>query len=131
LPEHNNQLDAEFLGLASTHSNEKTNTHGLIYGTFLQKFMPLICIIAGIGIYLTYHYIQDYKKTVQFKIIDFRNYIPRTYLFLVNKWYFDAIYNEYVNVPLLKFSYNIIFKLLDKGVLEIIGPYGISYTLFK
>jgi len=131
LPEHNNQLDAEFLGLAHTHSNVKISTQNLVQNTFLQKFVPLICIIAGIGIYLIYHYIQNYKKMVQFEIIDIRNYIPRIYLFLINKWYFDAIYNEYINMPLLKFSYNIIFKLLDKGILEIIGPYGISYTLFK
>jgi hypothetical protein len=27
-------------------------------------------------------------------------------------------------------AYNVIFRSLDKGVLELFGPYGISYVLF-
>ena len=52
------------------------------------------------------------------------------YRFLSYKWYFDAIYNELINRPLLKVAYKTIFKSLDKGLLELFGPYGTSYVLF-
>ena len=52
------------------------------------------------------------------------------YSFLTYKWYFDAIYNEIINRPLLKMAYITIFRSLDKGILELFGPYGISYSFF-
>jgi NADH-ubiquinone oxidoreductase chain 5 len=53
------------------------------------------------------------------------------YKFLSYKWYFDAVYNELLNRPLLKIAYTTIFRCLDKGLLELFGPYGISYVLFS
>ena len=53
------------------------------------------------------------------------------YRFLTYKWYFDAIYNEFLNRPLLQMAYTTIFCSLDKGILELFGPYGISYVLFS
>jgi len=53
------------------------------------------------------------------------------YRFLSYKWYFDVIYNELVNRPLLRFAYATIFRSLDKGILELFGPYGFSYLLFS
>ena len=35
-----------------------------------------------------------------------------------------------INRPLVKIAYNIMFRSLDKGLLEVIGPYGISRVLF-
>jgi proton-translocating NADH-quinone oxidoreductase chain L len=56
-------------------------------------------------------------------------YIRETYSFLIYKWYFDAVYNELLNRPLVKMAYTTIFCSLDKGVLELFGPYGLSLTL--
>jgi NADH-ubiquinone oxidoreductase chain 5 len=53
------------------------------------------------------------------------------YKFLTAKWYFDLIYNELLNRLLLKFAYNITFSLLDKGLLEIFGPTGLSFISFR
>jgi proton-translocating NADH-quinone oxidoreductase chain L len=50
------------------------------------------------------------------------------YSFLSKKWYFDKIYNEFINKKLLLFGYFISFKGLDKGFVEILGPYGIKIT---
>jgi NADH-ubiquinone oxidoreductase chain 5 len=47
------------------------------------------------------------------------------YAFLNKKWYFDKLYNEYLNKPIMSFGYFISFKSLDKGLVEILGPYGI------
>src|ERR1700743_1839052 len=51
------------------------------------------------------------------------------YKFLNQKYYFDVIINNYVIYKALKLSY-IISKVLDKGVIEMIGPYGIENTLY-
>jgi NADH dehydrogenase subunit 5 C-terminus len=53
------------------------------------------------------------------------------YNFLMFKWYFDVIYNEIINRPLLSFAYNSTFNSFDKGFLEIFGPFGISKVLFN
>jgi NADH-ubiquinone oxidoreductase chain 5 len=54
------------------------------------------------------------------------------YKYFSNKWYFDNIYNEHLISKCLNFSYNVSFKLLDRGWLEFLGPNGliklISYT---
>ena len=41
--------------------------------------------------------------------------------FLHNKWFLDFIQNNYFAIYLLKHSYNTLYKVIDKGVLEIIS----------
>jgi NADH:ubiquinone oxidoreductase subunit 5 (subunit L)/multisubunit Na+/H+ antiporter MnhA subunit len=48
----------------------------------------------------------------------------RLYAFLNKKWYFDKLYNELVNKPLVSFGYFVSFRGIDKGVVEFLGPYG-------
>jgi len=50
------------------------------------------------------------------------------YIFLNKRWLFDKVYNDFLAYPSLRFGYNISFKSLDKGVIEIIGPTGIMTT---
>jgi len=47
------------------------------------------------------------------------------YRFLNKRWLFDKVYNEFLGYPALHFGYNVSFKTLDKGAIEILGPYGI------
>jgi len=83
-----------------------------------------------------YHYYQKLlwdlhdEKKIAFKH-DPKFVWRELYSFLSYKWYFDAIYNELINRPVLKMAYTTIFRSLDKGVLELFGPYGISYLLFS
>lgn len=53
------------------------------------------------------------------------------YIFFNRKWFFDLIYNHYIVNKSLDFGYYISFKLIDKGVLEWIGPFGISKLAYK
>ena len=50
------------------------------------------------------------------------------YAFLNKKWYFDKLYNEYLNKPIVSFGYFVSFRGLDKGIIEILGPYGVVST---
>jgi len=47
------------------------------------------------------------------------------YAFFNKKWYFDAVYNWYIVRAVLSFGYNISFKLLDRGAIELVGPTGL------
>ena len=43
--------------------------------------------------------------------------------------YFDNIYNTYIVNNILYFGYHISFKLVDRGILELFGPLGITRGL--
>ena len=53
------------------------------------------------------------------------------YLFLNKRWLFDKVYNDFIVSKGLSFGYSVTFKLLDKGIVEILGPYGIAYSFQK
>jgi NADH-ubiquinone oxidoreductase chain 5 len=54
----------------------------------------------------------------------------KIYTFLNGKYLFDVIYNHYIISAGLKISY-IISKFVDRGVIELLGPYGLSILLTK
>jgi NADH-ubiquinone oxidoreductase chain 5 len=222
LPEHNNQLDAEFFGLSNLSIEELQPFWNLTYNVRWIKLVPffsslfavaLVCLIFSdnfwnenvkvkklslflanqknqtfskaknkfekenltpedVEEFMQYYtpqgYLKIYNKTGEFtpiypvddprvpaleivnnrqyhyyqKIImelqnrynnnsDIKSFYIKLYQFLIHKWYFDAIYNEIINRPVLLFAYNIVFRYLDKGILELFGPYGSSYILFS
>lgn len=51
------------------------------------------------------------------------------YSFLNKRWLFDKVYNDFIIRPCLWFGYEVSFKTLDKGVFDLLGPTGISWTL--
>jgi NADH-ubiquinone oxidoreductase chain 5 len=58
-----------------------------------------------------------------------RNYIGKSiYTFLNGKYFFDTIYNQYLITNGLKLGYTI-SKEIDRGVIEFLGPYGLSNYL--
>jgi NADH-ubiquinone oxidoreductase chain 5 len=52
------------------------------------------------------------------------------YTFLNGKYFFDVVYNHYIIALGLKLGYTI-SKVLDRGVIELVGPYGLSSALNK
>ena len=55
----------------------------------------------------------------------------KLYNFLSKKWFFDKIYNEFITQYLFRFSYNTSYKLIDRGIIEILGPMGLSSLISK
>jgi len=104
LPENYSNFDGEFLSSGT-------------------KLIPVVFSIGGaVASFVMYHFFGSLIHL--FKIIN------RTlYGFLSKKWYFDKLYNEYVNQKVLDFGYNVTFKTIDRGFIEIIGPYGLSRWL--
>nr|YP_665648.1 NADH dehydrogenase subunit 5 [Nephroselmis olivacea]AAF03175.1 NADH dehydrogenase subunit 5 [Nephroselmis olivacea] len=52
----------------------------------------------------------------------------KMYTFLNKRWLFDKVYNEFIAEKALWFGHEVSLKALDKGAIEILGPYGISHT---
>jgi proton-translocating NADH-quinone oxidoreductase chain L len=50
------------------------------------------------------------------------------YGFLSGRWYLDALVNALVASPMLQVGYTWTWKALDKGALEVVGPWGLATT---
>lgn len=50
----------------------------------------------------------------------------KLFTFLSDKWHFDFIYNKFINLPLFIAGYNYSYKLVDRGLIEILGPTGFA-----
>jgi NADH-ubiquinone oxidoreductase chain 5 len=88
------------------------------------KLIPTIFSFAGAGLALILNHF--YNKELYYFTTS--NVGLVLYAFLNKKWYFDKLYNEYINKKLLLFGYFISFKGIDKGIVEMFGPYGFATT---
>ena len=55
----------------------------------------------------------------------------KVFYFFSKKWYFDILYNKYIVLPLFFISYSQIYQIVDKGLLELIGPTGLKGYLMR
>ena len=88
----------------------------------IVKLLPSILSLLGavLAVYL-YHFTPH--------ILFMNSNITRKiYTFLNGKYLFDVIYNHYFIGRGLQLGY-FVSKVLDRGVIEFIGPYGLSNTL--
>jgi hypothetical protein len=94
-------------------------------GEFMLTGVKLIPLFTAIGATLLVFYVYgafSSKRTLS-------GTIPRglgPYRFFSHKWGFDAVYNQYINRPLMVGAYNLVFSLLDKGAFELVGPTGLG-----
>jgi len=52
-------------------------------------------------------------------------------VFLSKKWFFDKVYTEWVVVPARHHAYHTTYKGIDRGVIEIRGPAGLTQALYQ
>ena len=91
------------------------------------KLIPTFLSISGIFLSLLVLIFFEHLL-VTFRYYYFTNKI---YKFLVHKWYFDYIQNELLAKNFLTVCYNFCFKVLDKGLVELVGPKGFTAILYK
>jgi NADH-ubiquinone oxidoreductase chain 5 len=90
------------------------------------KLLPAIFSITGaiLAIFM-------YHKTPEILISLTDNKLGRKlYSFLNGKYYFDVIYNHYVVSQGLRVGYKI-SKEIDRGAIELLGPYGLTNTFIN
>ena len=55
----------------------------------------------------------------------------KIYNFFNKKWFFDKVYNEYIGQYFFTNSYTVTYKTIDRGIIEIFGPMGMSSIISK
>nr|QWK44269.1 NADH dehydrogenase subunit 5 [Hedophyllum nigripes] len=89
------------------------------------KLLPLCCsVMGGLASFILY-------KGYNFNLFLVKtSFIGRKmYTFLNRKWLFDKVYNEVITQNLLDFGYHFTYKSIDRGLIESLGPFGISNVL--
>ena len=104
LPQNLNIIDAEFIPV-------------------YVKWVPFFASIFGsfFSIFL-YHF---FSRSL-FKLYTSSNILSSIYVFFNKKWFFDRLQNELMVSSLLKIGYNTTYKLIDKGLIEVFGPSGLT-----
>nr|YP_010507909.1 NADH dehydrogenase subunit 5 [Phytophthora citricola]UXG56236.1 NADH dehydrogenase subunit 5 [Phytophthora citricola] len=121
-----------FVGLGSNFWNNSIYINPLnnqmIDAEFLPTFFKLLPVILSFcGLFGAFYlYFFKFKFLYNLKISEYGLYF---YNFLNRKWYFDKIYYEFINQYILQIGYNVTYKMIDKGLIEICGPYGLT-TIF-
>ena len=118
-----------FVGLGSNFWNNSLYINPLnnqmIDAEFLPTFFKILPIILSfLGLFGAFYlYFFKFKFLYNLKISKYGLYF---YNFLNRKWYFDKIYYEFINQYILKIGYNVTYKMVDKGLIEMCGPYGLT-----
>ena len=108
LPENMNLIDAEFI-------------------EYKFKILPVCLSLLGAS---SSFFVYTFSTEFLFKLKT--SYIgKKLYNFLNKKWFFDKVYNEYLTQALFKFSFNTSYKLIDRGIIEIFGPMGLTNLISK
>jgi NADH-ubiquinone oxidoreductase chain 5 len=93
------------------------------------KLIPLVCTILGCvgSILITSSLSGPFFSAVYQAKTSFAS--RKIFSFLSKKWYIDQLYNQLVGQLVISFGYRVTFKLLDKGIIEMLGPFGTSYVV--
>jgi NADH-ubiquinone oxidoreductase chain 5 len=105
-PENMNRFDAEFID----HFYKLLPVRLSIFSTILAFFL----------------YTYQTKGLFQLKVSFLGKKI---YNFLNKKWFFDKVYNEWIAQFFFKFGYSVSYKIVDRGIFEVLGPRGLSIVV--
>ena len=92
------------------------------------KIMPLLLSMLG-GV-LSFVLYRDYNDKL-FTTWKTSLLGRKLYTFFNRKWFFDKIYNEYVSQNILDLGYHFTYKSIDRGLIESLGPFGLSNVLLE
>nr|WAB45805.1 NADH dehydrogenase subunit 5 [Cistanche deserticola] len=90
----------------------------------ITKLIPIPFSTSGASVAYNVNSVADQFQRA-FQTSTFCN---RLYSFFNKRWFFDQVLNDFLVRSFLRFGYEVSFEALDKGAIEILGPYGISYT---
>nr|YP_011008028.1 NADH dehydrogenase subunit 5 [Cutleria multifida]WBP69894.1 NADH dehydrogenase subunit 5 [Cutleria multifida] len=91
------------------------------------KIFPLCCSILGGG--LSFILYKSYNKNLFLWKTSLLG--RQLYTFLNRKWLFDKVYNDFLTQNLLDFGYHFTYKAIDRGLIESLGPFGLSNVLLS
>nr|QYC61869.1 NADH dehydrogenase subunit 5 [Actinocyclus sp. mgcode 4] len=91
------------------------------------KLLPLMFSFLGI---ILACFLYTLNKKILY-IIKITKVGKLMYNFINKKWFFDKVYNEFIAQNTFKIGFAVSYKLIDKGLIEVFGPKGISNFIFK
>jgi NADH-ubiquinone oxidoreductase chain 5 len=121
-----------FIGLGTTFWGNSLAISSLgIVGSFYEaefiswnvKLVPFVVSILGVIVsFLSYHFGSSL-------FINYLNYywFRKMYIFFSKKWFFDLVYNQYLVRGFFVLSYDVLYKMVDRGLLEYFGASGMYY----
>lgn len=87
------------------------------------KWLPVIVSLSGaILSILLFHWGKGFLFDLCIQGVG-RN----SYVFLNRRWFFDRLQNDLIASVVLRLGYDTTYKIVDKGVIEIVGPKGLSF----
>ena len=86
------------------------------------SFLPLATVPVGICFRICFNMYSSLAVK--------QNWIRKIYLFLQARWMFDYVWNSLVQKSVLRAGEQT-FILVDKGVLEVLGPRGLQHTTIQ
>ena len=90
------------------------------------KLLPtILSLLGGLLAFFLYHYGQYFLVYINYDDNLLAKLGRKLYTFLNGKYLLDILYNNYLISNGLKLGYTI-SKLLDKGFIELIGPFGLT-----
>ena len=117
-------LGTEFFGTAIYVPLENNNIFDAEFISLFYKLLPVKLSLFGATLsFLLYSF--QYKILFRVKTSFLGKKI---YNFFNRKWFFDKIYNEYFGQFFFKFGYSISYKFIDRGIFELLGPTGLSFS---
>lgn len=113
-----------FVGLGSDYWGNALYVHVvnnvLVEAEYLEsgiKLIPTYCALLGVilGVLLS-------------KYVDWRSsaILRRMHKVLYRKWYIDKVYIDVITQGVLKYGYEVTYKGVDKGMLELLGPRSVG-----
>lgn len=89
------------------------------------KLIPLIFSLSGMSLaFILYNFY--YNLIVELNLtatgLAFYNFLNR-------KWFFDKVYNEFITQNVLNACYTQTYQNMDRGIIELMGPHGLSTML--
>nr|BCY16101.1 NADH dehydrogenase subunit 5 [Trachynema groenlandicum] len=89
------------------------------------KTLPLFfSVIGGLTSFILYRNYSHNLFMVKTSLLG-----RKFYTFLNRKWLFDKVYNDFITQNLLDFGYHFTYKTIDRGLIESLGPFGLSNVL--
>ena len=102
----------------------------LLEGEWINSFaklLPLELSLCGAGLaFFLYTFKYDFLVFLKTKTFGYK-----IYTFLNRKWFFDKVYNDFICQNILYIGYKHTYQNMDRGIIELLGPNGISLNLYN
>ena len=120
-------LGTDFWGTAIYVAPENMN---MFDAEFINQFYKLLPVnLSLLGTFLAFT-LYRFRSKLLFKL-KISLIGKKIYNFLNKKWFFDKVYNEQIGQFFFNFGYSVSYKIVDRGIFEILGPHGLSTSLSK